>query len=365
MNEQKKSSHDGPVIVITGGSGFLGSAIVRELLKDDRENGLVPGEIRIFDIRESPRYEDHRVRFIEGDIRNPEALAAASHGADIIFHCAALVDWGQNPRRLLEEINVTGTWNVIGAAAASGARALVYTSSMDVLYAGRPIVNGDETDPYPERYDMAYAETKSRAEQAVLSNNGMARGADLPNLLTCVIRPCGMFGEADPYHVSSFIKMARSGKLTFRIGSGKARFQHVYVGNVAHAHVLAARSLLQPESCAAGRAYFITDFEAKNFFDYMEPILQGIGYAMPPKKRSIPQPVMYAIASVIEAVSWMAIPFFRFTPPMNRTSVTMVCTDMTFSGEKARCDLGYRPVYTEEEAIARTIEYFKKNGPVL
>ena len=365
MIAQTQFADANPVVVITGGAGFLGGALVRELLRGGAANGLSPREIRIFDVRTPAGHADGRVRGIRGDIRDPEALAAACKGADVVFHCAALVDWGQNPRRLLEDINVAGTRNVIGAAAASGARALVYTSSMDVLYAGRPIVNGDENSPYPERYDMAYAETKSRAERAVLECNGISRGADYPPLRTCVIRPCGMFGEADPYHVSSFLLMARSGRLTFRIGDGKARFQHVYVGNVAHAHVLAARSLLAPESRAAGAACFVTDFEAKNFFDYMEPILRGIGYEMPPKNRSIPRSVMYTAAVLLEAASRLARPFVRFTPPVNRTSVTMVCIDMTFSGEKARRDLGYSPAYTEEEAIRRTVDYFRAHGPVI
>src|SRR5208283_4572810 len=127
----------------------------------------------------------------------------------------------------------------------------------------------------------------------------------------------GMFGEGDPYHVSSFLKMAMSGRLTFRIGSGRSVFQHVYVGNVAHAHALAGRSLLDLNGIAAGKTYFITDFEAKNFFDYMAPIITGIGYEMPPKKRSIPMPVVYFIACILEGASRLSRPFFRFSPMLN------------------------------------------------
>ena len=75
-------------------------------------------------------------------------------------------------------------------------------------------------------------------------------------------------------------------------------------------------------------------------------------------------PVMYALACLLEGVSWICRPFLRFNPMINRTSVNMVCKDLTFTGDRARSELGYRPLYTEGEAIARTIAYFKSHGPV-
>ena len=362
MGSKKPAANKKPTVLITGGSGFLGAALLRELLKKRGRETLTPGEIRIFDTRPPEAAPDPRIRFVHGDIRSAGALDKACAGVDLVFHCAALVDWGQAPRSRIYDINVNGTRNVIGAARRAGVGALVHTSTMDVLYDGRPITRGDETRPYPKKFTMAYAETKALAERAVLEADGTReRGAPehTAPLRTCVIRPCGMFGEGDPYHVSSFLKMAREGKLSFRIGNGRSLFQHVYVGNVAHAHVLAARSLLDPEPAAAGKAYIITDFEAKNFFDYMEPILEGIGYRMPPKRRSIPMPVMYALGGIMECASFLCRPIVRLRPLVSRTSVAMVCKDMTFCGDRACRELGYRPLYTEEEAIARTIEYFR------
>jgi nucleoside-diphosphate-sugar epimerase len=363
----RKSKKTKPVVLITGGAGFLGSALVRELLKEEQECRLSPQQIRILDSRPLPHMHDKRLHYIRGDIRSREDMEKACSGVDVIFHCAAVIDWGQRPRSFLHDVNVNGTRNVIAAALGSGVKAVVHTSTMDVVYDGGEIINGDETLPYPEKFDMAYAETKALAEKMVLDANGVRRNGIIKKkedvLHSCVLRPCGLFGDGDPYHVSSFIKMAQKGRLTFRIGSGRALFQHVYVGNVAHAHVLAAKSLLEPNSTAAGNAYFVTDFQAKNFFDYMEPILCGIGYIMPPKNKTIPMPVMYALGGLIEGISWLVRPFVRLQPLISRTSVNMVCKDLTFTGEKASRDLGYRPLYCEEEAIARTIEYFKVHGP--
>jgi nucleoside-diphosphate-sugar epimerase len=368
MKKKTAGRQSGPVILITGGSGFLGAALVRELLKSGHGRFGPASEIRIFDIKQQIHAIDKRVRYIKGDVRSLADLTSACRNVDVVFHAASIIDWGQQPRSLLHEVNVEGTNKVIAAARAEGVEALVYTSTMDVLYAGKPIINGDESAPLPERYAMAYAETKSIAEKAALAANGSPhdpRGKGKAGILkTCAIRPCGMFGEGDPYHVSSLLRMAQKGRLLYRIGDGKALFQHVYVGNVAHAHVLAAKSLLEPNGIAAGKVYFITDFEAKNFFDYLEPIITGIGYSMPPKQKNIPAPLLYAIAGMIEWASKITRPLFRFQPTINRTSITMVSRDLTFSGKRARAELGYRPCYREEEAIARTIEYFKTHGPV-
>lgn len=356
----KESAHH--AVLITGGAGFLGRALVGELLKKDGAY-LSPGRIRILDSKPPSWDHDGRVIFMKGDIRSPEDLDRACRDVDLVYHCAAAIDWGQRPRSFLYDVNVNGTANVIAAAARCGARGLVYTSTMDVIYDGGAIIDGDETIPYPAKFTMTYAETKAIAEQEALRANGMERPS-APPLKTCVIRPCGMFGEADPYHVSSCLKMAQSGRLAFRIGSGRALFQHVYVGNVAHAHVLAGRSLLEKDGAAAGNVYFVTDFEARNFFDYMEPILEGIGSPMPPRGRSIPMPVMYALGVLCEGASWLCRPFVRLAPVISRTSVNMVCKDFTFKSDKATRDLGYRPLYSEDEAIARTVSYFRANGPV-
>ncbi|MFH1434109.1 MAG: NAD-dependent epimerase/dehydratase family protein [Pseudomonadota bacterium] len=369
----------GPVVLITGGAGFIGHALTGMLLKHMDEDGgagkdapLAPSEIRVFDIRRPAFATDPRVVPIIGDVRSLDALREACRGVDVVLHCAALVDWGQHPEALVRDVNVTGTRNVIRACTQEGVRALVFTSTLDVVYEGRPIVDGDETLPYPGRFTDVYPATKAQAEQLVLSANGAPLvprpgedGDEAPaTLRTCALRPCGVFGEGDPYHISSFVREAKAGRLLFRIGDGTARYQHVYVGNVARAHVLAARSLLQPESAAAGEVYFITDYPAKNFFDYMEPFVCGLGYAMPSKRRSIPRPVMIAVACMLESLAWLCRPVKRLALNINRFSVLQLCQDFTFSGEKAARELGYEPVCTEAEAIVRTLIYFRENGPV-
>jgi nucleoside-diphosphate-sugar epimerase len=334
------------VALITGGAGFLGRALIRELKKG---NVLpVPREIRVLDPEAGALPPQDGVTAIPGDVRDPEAVGRACEGADVVFHCAALVDWGRMPDELLRAVNVDGTGNVIDACREAGV-GLVHTSTLDVVYRGEPIEDGDESLPYPPRHVNAYCETKAEAERAVLDAKG---------LRAAVIRPCSIFGEHDPYHVPPLIEMARR-RMLFRVGSGRSRSQHVYVGNVAHAHLLAARSLLEPEGRAAGQVYFVTDFPAENFFDFLEPIIEGAGYRMLPRWLSVPRPLMYGLACALEGTAKVVAPLHRFTPTITRFAVDFVCLDFTFVSKKAERELGYRPVYGEEEAFTRTIDYFR------
>lgn len=341
-------------VLVTGGAGFLGRAILRELAE------APPAEVRVFDLVEvDPQDEAHerlRVTSKIGDVRDFAAVLEASQGIDVVVHAASQIDWAHATPEQLAEANVGGTENVLRACREAGVRALVYTSSMDAICGTAPIVEADETAPYPRRFANEYARTKALAEQAVVR-------ANTPDLRTCVLRPCGMFGEGDPYHVANVLRVVKAGSLPFRIGNGRAAFQHVYVGNVAHAHVLAMRALLEPQSQPGGEVYFVTDDSpAVNFFDFMEPILNQLGHTLPPKSRSIPYPVMFSIGALLEGIAFACRPIFRFVPTLTRSSVRFIGHDHTFKGDKARRDFGYEPIYTEAEALERTVDWFRAHG---
>lgn len=128
-------------VLVTGGAGFLGERLTA-LLRESRELGDVD-EIRVFDAK-APKEE--RSRHFAGDILDEERLRHALEGVDIVFHLAALVDWGREKASRLHAINVEGTRRVIECARAAGARAFVYVSSIDVVFTGRPILDGSRHD---------------------------------------------------------------------------------------------------------------------------------------------------------------------------------------------------------------------------
>jgi sterol-4alpha-carboxylate 3-dehydrogenase (decarboxylating) len=334
MNEIKGSrSGQSKVYLVTGGAGMLGRAIASQLL-DQRKT------VRIIDIDPA---KDDRAEIIVGDIRDAAAVRRACDGVDTVFHAAAAV-WDPNlPPTIYEETNVEGTKLIIDTCIQLGVPRLVYTSSLDVVMDGKHgHCLADESLPYPTdwRKMNRYAYSKMKGEQAVIKANG-------PTLSTCALRLVGMYGPGDKYHLPNIVKNAKSG-INIRLGNGKAQFSHIFSGNAAHAHILAAEHLA-PNSPVAGQIYFITDHHTGNFFDFMNPFLEQLGISVP--KRSIP----YGLANVL---GWF-VEKFSTKSNFNRFTVYCVCVDHTFVHDKATRDFGYQPIFTAEEAFNITIEWLK------
>ena len=339
-----------PIILVTGGSGFLGKNIVKELI--DPTSPIKPKEIRVFDIKIFTGIHDDRIKVISGDIRNFTEVNDACKGVDVVIHSAAIIDWGTKPKSEVLSINVGGTENIIKACLENKVPNLVYTSSLDAVYTGKPLIDIDESLDYPAKHKTSYCESKYLAEKMVLEAND-------PNLNTCVLRPSDIYGEEDPYHIGSLIDMAKTGFYS-RLGNGKSKCQHVYVGNMAYAHVLAAKALLENKKDVFGKVYFITDGPGTNFFKFFDRIIVGAGYKFFPKNLWLPKWIAYPMASLSEFIALLVSPIKKYNPKFSRFAVTYTSTDFTFSSDRAKADFGFAPKYSEKEAIERTIHFYKK-----
>jgi len=356
-------------LLLTGGAGFLGQAILRELAKGEVKGLEALREVRVFDTKTldgnpfTERNSSTRLVPIIGDVCSLDSLREAVRGVDAVIHAASLIDWGHASANLLYDVNVIGTRNLIRVCREEGVEILVYTSTMDVVCSGKPITDADETLPYPATFVDEYARTKAQAEQEVIAANGSScasdDGSNGKSLRVCSVRPCGMFCEDDPYHMGNVLDVLKNGQLSFRLGNGEAVFQHVYVGNVAYAHLLALSTLLTPDSNACGQVYLITDMPAINFFDALEPILAELGYKLPPKSRYIPFRIALALGALFDGLAYLLRPILSLKLPMTRSSVRVLCQNISFKTDKAQRDLGYHPLYSEAEAIARTVAYYK------
>src|ERR1700752_3900968 len=181
-------------VLVTGGSGFVGANLVTELL--DRGH-----HVRSFDRAPSPLAAHPRLEGVEGDICGPQTVGAAVDGVDTVFHTAAIIDLmggasvTDEYRQRSFTVNVAGTKNLVHAAQGAGVKRFVYTASNSVVMGGKRISGGDETLPYTERFTDLYTETKVGAERFVLSQNASPNGG--AGLLTCSIRPSGIWGRGD------------------------------------------------------------------------------------------------------------------------------------------------------------------------
>ncbi len=319
--------------LVTGGAGMLGNSIVEQLL----DKGY---SVRIFDIKE---VNNLPVETIIGDIRNFEQVTEACEGVNIIFHTAAQV-WDPSVKdAVYEEINIEGTKNMIKAAMQNNVEKLIFTSTFDVVMKEplEPIINGDESLPYPDPLpENPYARTKIVSEKEVLN-------VDQNKLLTCSLRPVGLYGPRDKYHLPNFINIAKN-KIKLKVGKGEAVFPHLYCENAAHAHILAAEKLGDGANIE-GEAFIITDYEEENIFKFMEPFLRELG--LKPPKRHIPFKLAHFLASIAEKINPNGV-FTKF-------SVCQCCKDLIFSSEKARKKLGYEPIVSKEEAFERTVNWLK------
>ena len=337
-------------ILLTGGSGFMGKAIVAELI--DPGSPLKLDLIRIFDLDTYQGRIDPRMELVRGDVRNYSQVLEACRDMDLVIHSAAIVDWGTKSEEEIFSVNVEGTRNIIQACKEQKVKFLVFTSSLDAVFSGKPLVDIDESIPYPQKHSTSYCTSKYLAEKLVLACSG-------DDLKACIIRPADVYGEGDPYHISPLLDMAKGG-FYIRLGNGKSCCQHVYVGNIAYAHILAAHALLVNNNEIAGNVYFITDGTGSNFFSFYDRIIEEAGYRIWPKNLWLPKGFAMMLGILSETLAILVRPIKRYTPKMSRFAVTYTCTDFTFNSEKARKDFGFVPKYSEEEAFERTVRFYKK-----
>lgn len=160
---------------VIGGSGFLGSSIVR-LLKARGESNVV-----VFD-KLSPRYPIEKVDYQTGDLTSADSLSSAlrraieqSNGKDVvIYHTASPIADGLD-KNIYENVNVKGTKNILEVAKKEGVRAVIFTSSAGVVFDGRDLIHVDERMPYPQPAMDPYNDTKVSTRWEYSLNDGQLR----------------------------------------------------------------------------------------------------------------------------------------------------------------------------------------------
>ncbi|MET0474607.1 MAG: NAD-dependent epimerase/dehydratase family protein [Mycobacterium sp.] len=330
-------------VLVTGGSGFVGANLVTELL--DRGHA-----VRSFDRAPSPLPQHERLQTIVGDITDTGDVASAVEGIDTVIHTAAIIDlMGGGSAQARERsftVNVGGTEKLIRAAQAGGVKRFVYTASNSVVMGGQRIVNGDETIPYTTRFNDLYTETKVTAEKFVLTQNGVG------GLLTCSIRPSGIWGRGDQTMFRKVFESVLAGHVKVLVGGKHVKLDNSYVHNLIHGFILAAEHLV-PGGTAPGQAYFINDGEPINMFEFTRPVVEACGRRLPTFRVS--GRLVHTIMSVWQ---WLHFRFGLPKPLLEPLAVERIYLDNYFSVAKAHRDLGYRPLFSTEEAMAQCLPYY-------
>ncbi len=322
-------------VLVTGGGGFLGGAIVRRLVaRGDRVRSFARGEY--------PELEKIGVEVRRGDLCDADAVAAATLGCERVFHVAAMPGvWGAYKKYY--RTNVVGTDNVLAACRAQGVERLVYTSTPSVVHAGGDIEGGDESLPYATQYSAHYPRTKAVAERRVLEAND-------DDLSTVALRPHLIWGPGDNHLTPRILARGRAGRLRL-IGNRPNLIDTVYIDNAADAHILAA-DRLEPSAACAGNAYFISNGQPVTLAEITNGILAAAG--LPPVTRRISAPLAYALGALAElAYGLLRI---RKEPPLTRFLARQLSTAHWFEIGAARRDLGYEPTVSIGEGLRRLAE---------
>src|SRR4051812_24832125 len=313
---------------VTGGSGFVGGALIRRLARD----GWTVRALARSD-RSAQTVEEAGAEAVRGDLDDTAAMRAGADAADVFHHAAAKVEDFGDPADF-ERITVQGTKNALAAARGAGVRRFVHVGTEAALMAGQPLVNVDETTPLRPDSAAPYPWSKARAEQAVRDANGNG-------LETVVVRPRYVWGRGDTTLLPEIVAMTEQGKFAW-IGGGGQLTATTHIDNTVEGLVLGA------ERGRPGGVYFVTDGEPVVFREFVSELLRSQG--VEPPTRTVPLGVARVAAASAEG-AWKLLRR-KGSPPLTRFAVWASGLECTIDDSKAREELGYREVKTREQGLA-------------
>jgi len=325
-------------VLVTGATGFVGSAVARRLAE---EGWSVRALARPGGDRRNLR--GLAAESVEGDLNDPESLARAVEGCEALFHVAADYRlWTRDPDAMLRT-NVEGTRAVVRAAQRGGVQRIVYTSSVAVLAVGTDGRSADEAAP-SALADMIgpYKRSKFLAEQAV---DALVREEGAP---VVIVNPSTPIGPRDvkPTPTGRMIVEAAAGRMPAFVDTG---LNVVHVDDVAEGHLLAyARGRVGARYILGGENLPLEEILARI------AVLAG---RRPPRIR-LPHGAILPIAHAAEA--WTRLRG-RGEPFVTVDGVKMARKKMYFSSARAEDELGYR-ARPATEALADAVAWFRENG---
>ncbi len=321
--------------LVTGGGGFLGSAIVSAL----RKRGDTVSTIQRGDY---PFLTTLGAKVLQGDLTRFDDVDAAASDCDVVFHVAAKAGvWGDY--EAYYKANVVATKNVIKACQKHNINHLVYTSTPSVVFDGRSEEGIDESKPYTKKFFNAYQKTKMEAEKRILDFNSSS-------LKTVALRPHLIWGPGDRHLAPRIIERAKTGRLRL-VGKLENRVDSCYIDNAVQAHLLAADNL-QKNGVCAGKAYFISNNEPVTMPYLINKILAAAN--LPPVTKRLNENMAYVLGATFERIYSL----FNITqePVMTRFVARQLSTSHWFDLTAAQQDLKYQPLISIDEGMKRLRE---------
>ncbi len=324
----------GGLNVITGGKGYVGFALVKELeARGEKMRLLLRTDSSCFDGIECEKFM--------GDITNPEQLEQVFIGAETVYHIAGIVDISGTKDKQVWNVNFEGTKNVVAACKKCGVKNLVYCSSVDAIPAGEGEDVLTEVSSFePDLLEGAYAKSKASATQFVLDS------AD-DDLKVCVVHPSCCLGPYDNNNTSSvgtMISLFLKGLFPISLDFGAYNF--VDVRDVAKGMVAAA------EKGKNGECYILS-----GYVHTIDEFIRTLAYVC--DKRAPELKLRKNMILVLLPFIEKAFEVLKMPPVLNEYSIRKLCENCNFSCEKARTELGYEPM-SLEESLEGTVKWMQE-----
>ena len=315
-------------VFITGASGFIGRALHDRFTSEGHE-------VRGCDFKADPERG-----IVAGDVGERGAWQRHADGCELVIHTAAVVSFRLERPEEIWRANVLGTANALEAAERAGAGRFVHFSSVTAF--GFTFPDGvDETYPVHNTY-VPYPDTKIASEQVVLQ-------AHLEGRAKCtVLRPGDVYGPRSRAWAILPAELIKARRFVLP-ARGRGIFSPVYVENLVDAVVLAAAS-----ADAAGQVLTISDGVGVPLREFFAPYAELVG------RRLVTMPTIVALAAA--AVVQRAARFAPGDNDINSASARYLMRTGTYSNEKARRMLGWKPQVGLEEGLTRTIAWLREQG---
>ena len=327
--------------LITGGSGFLGGRLLKDL------SVLFPNDSFTGTARRDSRREEFEklnISFVQGNLEDINFVEKITEGMDIIVHCAAL----SSPWGIYDDFynaNIKATKNLVDSASKNSVSKFINIATPGVYHTGGDVINAREDFVPTKKLINLYASTKHEAEKYIISQHST-------KLNTISIRPRALLGAEDTVIFPRMIRAYLNNSLAI-IGDGNNIVNFCSVKNVA-ALIFNA---INADSNHWGEIYNITDDQTTNQWDMLNNLLKQLGYT--PLKRKVPFKIAYFVAYLMELYS----KYFNNMkePLLTRYSIVVAAKNFTLDISKAKNKLGYKPVITSEESLEEFVNWYKKN----
>jgi len=325
-------------VLVTGGMGFTGKALVKRMLDAGHE-------VVALDNKAGYRAEELTqwgAEVVLGSVTDRDVVRRCMRGVKVVHHVAAAFREMGVPRQYYRDVNVEGTRIVLEAAFDAGVRKFVYCSTCGVHGNVDHPPAGEDAPIQPADY---YQQTKYEAEPLVLEFH--RRG-----LKSTILRPAAIFGPGDTGRFFLIFRQVARGWFPM-FGSGRTLYHPLYIDNLLDAFEIAMQ-----EDRGNGETYLIADD------DYLsiEELVLGVARAMGRSVKLVHLPV-WPIVAAGHLVQGICRPF-GLAPPIHPRRVDWYRQTRAFSIEKARRELAYEPSVSLDAGLRRAFEWYRAEGMV-